>query len=61
MKVEELRQHLGLDSLNYLSLEGLLSSTGIDQPSHHFCKACFDGCYPVQFDENLSKHCMEAR
>ena len=59
MSVEELRTHLGLDTLNYLSLEGLLSSTGIQNPEDHFCKACFDGCYPVQFDENLSKHCME--
>ena len=42
-----------------LSLEGLLSSTGIENPADHFCKACFDGCYPVQFDKNLSKHCME--
>jgi amidophosphoribosyltransferase len=61
MSVEELGRHLGLDSLSYLSLEGLLSSTGIDRPADHFCKACFDGCYPVQFDVNLSKHCMEVR
>ncbi len=61
MSVEELRTHLGLDTLKYLSLEGLLSSTGIENPEAHFCKACFDGCYPVQFDENLSKHCMETQ
>ncbi len=61
MSVEELRQYLGLDSLRYLSLEGLLSSTGIENPEDHFCKACFDGCYPVQFDVNLSKHCMESQ
>jgi amidophosphoribosyltransferase len=61
MSVEELRTHLGLDTLNYLSLEGLLSSTGIENPADHFCKACFDGCYPVQFDENLSKHCLEMK
>jgi amidophosphoribosyltransferase len=61
MSVEELGRHLGLDSLCYLSLDGLLSSTGVDDPADHFCKACFDGCYPVRFDENLSKHCMEIR
>ncbi len=61
MRVDELGRYLGLDSLRYLSLEGLLTSTGIDHPSDNFCKACFDGCYPVQFDENLSKHCMEVR
>jgi amidophosphoribosyltransferase len=59
MSVDELGRHLGLDSLRYLSLEGLLSSTGIENPADNFCKACFDGCYPVQFDENLSKHCLE--
>jgi len=57
--VEELRDYLGLDSLSYLSLRGLLDSTGIENPETNFCKACFDGCYPVEFDEQLSKNCME--
>jgi amidophosphoribosyltransferase len=59
MTTDELRQYLGLDSLHYLSLEGLLSSTGVDDPEGKFCKACFDGCYPVSFDERLSKDCLE--
>jgi amidophosphoribosyltransferase len=59
MSVEKLRKHLGLDSLAYLSLPGLLESTGVDHPENHFCKACFDGCYPVDFDGELSKNCME--
>ena len=57
--VDELREYLGLDSLHYLSLEGLLNSTGIEDPQRHFCKACFDGCYPVSFDEMVSKDCLE--
>jgi amidophosphoribosyltransferase len=57
--VAELRDYLDLDSLHYLSIEGLLQSTGIENPENHFCKACFDGCYPVQFDGELSKHCLE--
>jgi len=57
--VDELREYLGLDSLHYLSLEGLLNSTGIENPQRHFCKACFDGCYPVSFDEMVSKDCLE--
>ncbi|UCD88950.1 MAG: amidophosphoribosyltransferase [Desulfobacterales bacterium] len=57
--VEDLCHHLGLDTLNYLSLEGLLDSTGIEHPRRRFCKACFDGCYPVGFDEDLSKDCLE--
>ena len=57
--VAELRDYLGLDSLHYLSIEGLLNSTGIENPQRHFCKACFDGCYPVSFDEMVSKDCLE--
>jgi amidophosphoribosyltransferase len=59
MSVEELRDFLGLDSLHYLSIDGLLQSTGVEQPEINFCKACFDGCYPVAFDENLTKECLE--
>ncbi len=57
--IEELRSFLGLDTLYYLSLEGLLESTNIENPQNNFCKACFDGCYPVEFDECLSKDCLE--
>jgi amidophosphoribosyltransferase len=58
---KELGDILGLDTLHYLSLEGLLESTGITDPANNFCKACFDGCYPVEFDEFLSKDCLERR
>jgi amidophosphoribosyltransferase len=61
MSVDALADHLGLNSLYYLSLEGLLESTGMKDPEKKFCKACFDGCYPVEFDENLSKYCMGRR
>jgi amidophosphoribosyltransferase len=56
---DELTGFLGLDTLHYLSIEGLLQATGIDTPEQNFCKACFDGCYPVDFDENLAKDCLE--
>ena len=59
MSIKELQNFLGLDSLHYLSLEGLLNSTGVEAPAEHFCKACFDGCYPVAFDQKVSKHCLE--
>jgi len=57
--VEELTDLLGLDSLYYLSIAGLLDSTGIEHPESYFCKACFDGQYPVIFDKHLSKNCLE--
>jgi amidophosphoribosyltransferase len=43
--VEEIREFIGADSLAYLSLDGLVASTGA--PSDAFCRACFDGEYPV--------------
>jgi amidophosphoribosyltransferase len=57
---KELGDILGLDTLYYLSLEGLLEATGIEHPKNNFCKACFDGCYPVEFDKELSKDCLES-
>ena len=55
--VEEVKTFLGLDSLCYLSLPGMLEATGLDQSS--FCLACFDGNYPVQVEEGTSKLCLE--
>jgi amidophosphoribosyltransferase len=57
--VEELRDYLGLDSLYYLSIDGLLNATEFKRPEENFCKACFDGCYPVAFDMHLTKDCLE--
>jgi len=59
--IRELESYLNLDSLHYLSLEGLLESTGVEFPEKNFCKACFDGCYPVSFDAEISKACLENR
>jgi amidophosphoribosyltransferase len=58
--VEELREFLGLDSLYYLSIDGLLKATEFKSPENNFCKACFDGCYPVAFDKLLTKDCLES-
>ena len=55
---EELTKFLGLDSLHYLSIEGMLEASGVENPEDHFCKACFDGSYPVAFDPEVTKCCM---
>jgi amidophosphoribosyltransferase len=59
MTVQEMEEVLDIDSLHYLTIRGLLDSTGVPEPEEQFCKACFDGCYPVQFDKDLSKDCLE--
>jgi len=56
--LEELRAYLDLDSLHYLSLQGLLGAMAVPDPENNFCKACFDGAYPVEFDENVGKMCL---
>lgn len=43
--VEAIREYLDVDSLGYLSTEGMLSV--VPSPKEHFCCACFDGAYPV--------------
>jgi amidophosphoribosyltransferase len=43
--VAEIAVQLGVDSLAYLSWEGMLQATGEDTNS--FCSACFTGDYPV--------------
>jgi amidophosphoribosyltransferase len=45
LRVEEICRSLGADSLAYISLEGLVASTG--RPMRTLCRACFDGEYPV--------------
>jgi amidophosphoribosyltransferase len=45
LDLEGIRQHLGVDSLGYLSLEGMLRSVP-DGPDG-FCHACFSGDYPT--------------
>jgi amidophosphoribosyltransferase len=42
--VEEIRQFLGVDTLGYLSLNGMLHAAGNDTG---FCHACFSGNYPT--------------
>jgi amidophosphoribosyltransferase len=51
--VDEIRQHLGLDTLHYLSIEGLVEATGGHREK--FCLACFDGDYPVPPDRLFHK------
>lgn len=55
---EQIRDYLGVDSLHYLSLEGLL--TCVEEPDN-YCVACFDGSYPVMPDGCLHKDVFENR
>ncbi|MBI1876264.1 MAG: amidophosphoribosyltransferase, partial [Acidobacteria bacterium] len=43
--IAEMRQALDADSLQFLSLEGLMHAVGLD--ARRFCSACFSGVYPL--------------
>ena len=55
----EICEYLGVDSLGYLDLEGMIRATGKDPNS--FCLACFNGKYPLPVDPELDKFIMEKR
>lgn len=48
--VEEIRQYIDADSLQYLSYEGMIRATGL--PEEMFCTSCFTGKYPIDIGEN---------
>ena len=55
--VEEIRQHIGADSLGYLSMEGLMRAVG--QARESFCTACFSGDYPMPVQLQMDKLAFE--
>lgn len=48
--VEEIREYLGVDSLKFLSIEGMLEALP-EEKRKHYCCACFNGEYPIAIDD----------
>ncbi len=48
-KIPEIEKELGVDSIHYLSLEGLIKAIGL--PEDVLCTSCFTGVYPVDIGE----------
>ena len=44
--IEEIGEYIGVDSLGYLSLDGMIKAMPF--PKEMFCLSCFDGQYPVR-------------
>jgi amidophosphoribosyltransferase len=55
--VEEIRDYLGVDSLHFLSHEGMLSC--VRMAPNKYCTACFSGDYPIDVHEPVEKFAME--
>ena len=55
--IEQMRKHIGVDSLGFLSIDGLYRAVGLPsrdkkQPQH--CDACFTGDYPIALTDFLA-------
>jgi amidophosphoribosyltransferase len=58
--IEGIRELIGADSLAYLSLDSLVAAT--ESPKGAFCRACFDGQYPIAVGEDEpTKFALESR
>jgi amidophosphoribosyltransferase len=55
--VDEICEHIGADSLGYLSKEGLEAATST--PRNRLCMACFSGEYPSPVPLQMDKLALE--
>ena len=54
--VGEIARFIGLDSLHYLTLDGLMRAV---DARDGYCRACFDGNYPELPSDGYGKLCLE--
>ena len=57
LTVPQIREHIGADSLGYLSIAGLMEAIGL--PEEMFCNACFHGRYPLPIETEQGKFVLE--
>jgi amidophosphoribosyltransferase len=55
--LEQIKEFLEVDSVGYMSLDGLLSCAAL--PADHYCTACWNGKYRIPIDIALNKFAME--
>jgi amidophosphoribosyltransferase len=56
-KLEEIREHIGADTLGYLSQQGLVNALSVTREKT--CMACFNGQYPSPVPLQMDKLAME--
>ncbi|MBM3251984.1 MAG: amidophosphoribosyltransferase [Candidatus Omnitrophica bacterium] len=54
--INKIKEFLGVDSLGYLSAEGMLACV---KDKNNYCTACFTGKYPTKFDKKTDKLSLE--
>ncbi len=55
--LDQIRDFLGVDSIGYMSLEGMLDCA--KDPADHYCAACWNGVYKEPVDITATKLAME--
>ncbi len=57
--IEDIRRYMDVDSLGYLSLEGMLGC--LKHPANNYCSACWTGDYPIAAEKRHGKFSLERR
>ena len=57
--LEEIRKFLDVDTLGYISLEGMLSA--VTGNKSNYCTACYSGKYPIPFGKEADKYILERK
>jgi amidophosphoribosyltransferase len=55
--LEQIRDFLGVETLGYMSIDGLLSCAAL--PKDHYCTACWEGKYRIPVDVAVTKYALE--
>jgi len=55
--IPEIRDFIGVDTLGYLSIDGLIKAVAL--PKDIFCMACFTGDYPIPVQLEMDKLALE--
>lgn len=55
--LDQIRDYLGVDTLGYISLKGLLECVSL--PANHYCTACWSGQYRIPVTTVVNKFSME--
>ncbi len=56
--VRKIAQEIGVDSLKYMTLEGLVKSIGLENGKSDLCAACLTGLYPTEWGAKLREKAL---
>ncbi|VVB99693.1 Glutamine--fructose-6-phosphate aminotransferase [isomerizing] [uncultured archaeon] len=57
--VDKIAKEIGVDSLHYMDLEGLVKCIGIENGRKDLCMACLTGVYPTEYGQKLRVKALE--